>query len=329
MDDTTKEDGSGSSRKPVRKEKRSYIFRKWTWIDVMKASSVGTVHLLCVLAPFNFKWEALLFGVILAIMSALSITFSYHRNLAHRSFKLPKWLEYSFAYSALFALQGHPIDWVSTHRFHHQFTDSDRDPHSPIEGFWFSHVFWIFDSSYIREKCGGRDNVMDLKQQWFYRFLRNTIGLHIMTFWTLVYLWGGLPYLTCGVVRKFYCINVKTYINELENSHLSSETNLQQGVGGTITYHGTGIVNSACHILGSRAWNTKDTSRNIWWLGPFTMGESWHNNHHAFETSARYGLEWYQVDLTWYLISFFQALGLATDVKLPSETQKRKLAFAR
>ncbi|XP_048596556.1 delta-9 desaturase-like 1 protein [Brassica napus] len=259
MDDTTKEDGSGSSRKPVRKEKRSYIFRKWTWIDVMKASSVGTVHLLCILAPFNFKWEALLFGVILAMMSALSITFSYHRNLAHRSFKLPKWLEYSFAYSALFALQGHPIDWApdksgpALHRFHHQFTDSDRDPHSPIEGFWFSHVFWIFDSSYIREK----------------------------------------------------------------------------GVGGTITYHGTGIVNSACHIWGSRAWNTKDTSRNIWWLGPFTMGESWHNNHHAFETSARYGLEWYQVDLSWYLISFFQALGLATDVKLPSEAQKRKLAFAR
>ena len=118
MDDTTKEDGSGSSRKPVRKEKRSYIFRKWTWIDVMKASSVGTVHLLCVLAPFNFKWEALLFGVILAIMSALSITFSYHRNLAHRSFKLPKWLEYLFAYSALFALQVNIILTENKHLTH-------------------------------------------------------------------------------------------------------------------------------------------------------------------------------------------------------------------
>ncbi|KAL0732380.1 hypothetical protein Bca4012_008589 [Brassica carinata] len=303
MGDTQNEDGSGSSRKAVRKEKRSYIFRKWTWIDVMRASCVGTVHLLCVLAPFNFNREALRCGVILAIMSALSITFSYHRNLAHRSFKLPKWLEYLFAYSALFALQGHPIDWVSTHRFHHQFTDTERDPHSPIEGFWFSHVFWILDGSYIREKVvsnGLPKKVMDLKQQWFYRFLRTTIALHIMTFWTLVYLWGGLPYLTCGV-----------------------------GVGGAISYHGIGIVNSACHIWGSRAWNTKDTSRNIWWLGPFTMGESWHNNHHAFEASARYGLEWYQVDLTWYLISFFQALGLATDVKLPSEAQKRKLAFAR
>ncbi|CAN6981537.1 hypothetical protein BRARA_I05423 [Brassica rapa] len=300
MGDATKEDVSGSSRKVVGKKRRAYFFRKWTKIDVMRASSVGTVHFLCLLAPFYFKWEALLFGVILAFLTSLCITFSYHRNLAHRSFKLPKWLEYSFAYFALFALQGHPIDWVSTHRFHHQFTDSDRDPHSPMEGFWFSHVFWIFDTNYIREKCGGRDNVMDLKQQWFYRFLRNTIGLHIMTFWTLVYLWGGLPYLTCGI-----------------------------GAGGAIGYNGTWLINSACHIWGSRAWNTKDTSRNIWWLGPFTMGESWHNNHHAFEASARHGLEWYQVDLTWYLISLFQALGLATDVKLPSEAQKRKLAFPR
>ncbi|CAF2116518.1 unnamed protein product, partial [Brassica oleracea] len=334
------------------RKKRAIWERKWRRLDIVKAFASFFVHFLCLLAPFNFTWPALRVALVVYTVGGLGITVSYHRNLAHRSFKVPKWLEYLFAYCGLLAIQGdpidwvsthryhhqftdsdrdphspkegfwfshllwlfdtgylvekgHPIDWVSTHRFHHQFTDSDRDPHSPIEGFWFSHVFWVFDSSYIREKVtklwiGGRDNVMDLKQQWFYRFLRNTIGLHIMTFWTLVYLWGGLPYLTCGV-----------------------------GVGGTITYHGTGIVNSACHIWGSRAWNTKDTSRNIWWLGPFTMGESWHNNHHAFETSARYGLEWYQVDLTWYLISFFQALGLATDVKLPSEAQKRKLAFAR
>ncbi|CAN7053707.1 unnamed protein product [Brassica oleracea var. botrytis] len=141
---------------------------------------------------------------------------------------------------------------------------------------------------------------MDLKLQWFYRFLQKTTGYHIMAFWTLVYLWGGLPYLTCGV-----------------------------GVGGAIGYHGTWFVNSACHICGSRAWNTKDTSRNVWWLAPLTMGESWHNNHHAFEASARHGLEWYQLDLTWYLVLFFQTLGLATDVKLPSEAQRRKLAFAR
>ncbi|CAA7048172.1 unnamed protein product [Microthlaspi erraticum] len=296
MGDTTKEDGSSQS-KAVRKERRAYFLRKWTRVDVVRASFIVVVHLLCILAPFNYKWEALRFGLILAVVTNVNVAFSYHRNLTHRSFKLPRWLEYSFAYSALFALQGHPMDWVSTHRFHHQFTDTDRDPHSPIEGFWFCHVLWIFDTTYVWEKCGKRNNVMDLKQQWFYRFLGNTVALHILTFWALVYFWGGLPYLTCGV-----------------------------GFGGAISYHGTWLINSACHICGSQAWNTNDTSRNVWWLWLFTMGEGWHNNHHAFEASARHGLEWYQVDITWYLIWFLQALGLATDVKLPSEAQKRKMA---
>ncbi|XP_010457726.1 PREDICTED: delta-9 desaturase-like 1 protein isoform X1 [Camelina sativa] len=306
MGDAAKYDGS-SQIKSERKEKRAFFLRQWTQFDVEKASAVVVVHLLCLVAPFYFKWEAILFSWILTMVTNICITFSYHRNLTHRSFKLPKWLEYLFAYTALFALQGHPIDWVSTHRFHHQFTDSDRDPHSPMEGFWFSHVLWIFDSDYIREKvakrlqnCGRRNNVMDLKQQWFYRFLGKTMGLHISAFWTLIYLWGGLPYLTWGV-----------------------------GVGGVLAYHLTWLINSACHIWGSQAWNTKDTSRNVWWLGLFTFGESWHNNHHAFEGSARHGLEWYQVDVTWYLIRFFQALGLATNVKLPTDAQKRKMAFAR
>ncbi|KFK42939.1 hypothetical protein AALP_AA1G058300 [Arabis alpina] len=299
MGDASKDDGS-SQNKAARKEKRALFFRKWTRSDLARASAVGAVHILCLLAPFNYKWEALVFGVIIAVVNGINLTFSYHRNLSHQSFKLPKWLEYLFAYSTIFALQGHPIEWVSTHRFHHQFTDSDRDPHSPMEGFWFSYVFWMFDSSYMREKCGARNNVMDLKQQWFYRFLRNTMGLHTLAFWSLVYYLGGLPYLTCGV-----------------------------GIGGALHYHGTWFVNSICHIWGSRAWNTKNTSCNVWWLGLIGMGEGWHNNHHAFESSARYGLEWYQVDIAWYLIRFLQALGLATDVKVPSDAQKRKLAITR
>ena len=109
MGSETKEDGSGSSRNTVHKEKRAYLFREWTRIDVMRASAVLIVHLLCALAPFNYKWEALRFGFTLALVTGISITFSYHRNLTHKSFKLPKWLEYPFAYSALFALQVHIV----------------------------------------------------------------------------------------------------------------------------------------------------------------------------------------------------------------------------
>ncbi|CAA7026434.1 unnamed protein product [Microthlaspi erraticum] len=297
MCEIVRDDGSSRSG-VVRKEKRAYLQRQWPLVDVVRALVVVIVHCLCLLAPFNYKWEAFRFGLLLYVLTAVSITFSYHRNLAHRSFKVPKWIEYPFAYTAVFALQGDPLDWVSIHRFHHQFTDSDRDPHSPKEGFMFSHVLWIFDTEYIRYKCGDRNNVMDLKKQWFYRFLRRTIALHILTYWTVLYLYGGLPYLTCG-----------------------------GGVGGVIVYHMTWLVNSACHVLGSRSWKTKDTSRNVWWLSLVTMGESWHNNHHAFESSARQGLEWWQLDVTWYLIRFFEVLGLATDVKLPSEFQKHKLAL--
>ncbi|CAL8152012.1 unnamed protein product [Prunus armeniaca] len=83
------------------------------------------------------------------------MTLSYHRNLAHRSFTLPKWLEYSFAYCGVLSLQGSPIEWVSTHRYHHQFSDTGKDPHSPIKGFWHSHMGWIFDSSYRFGQYGG------------------------------------------------------------------------------------------------------------------------------------------------------------------------------
>ncbi|CAN6897600.1 unnamed protein product [Brassica oleracea] len=301
MCDPTRDDGSSQSGL-VRKENRAYFQREWNSFDVMRTLTVTIVHLLCLLAPFNYKWEALRFGLVLFAVVQLGITFSYHRNLSHRSFKLPKWLEYPFAYSAVFALQGDPMDWVSIHRFHHQFTDTDRDPHSPTEGLWFSHVLWIFDTRYIKSKVTVEDvtvNVMDLKQQWFYRFLRKTIGFHVLMFWTVLYLYGGLPYLTCG-----------------------------GGVGVAIGYHVTWLVNSVGHLWGSRSWKTKDTSRNVWWLSIFTMGDSWHNNHHAFQSSARQGLEWWQIDITWYLIRLFEVLGLATDVKLPTEYQKQKLALA-
>ncbi|CAN6968100.1 unnamed protein product [Brassica oleracea var. botrytis] len=160
-----------------------------------------------------------------------------------------------------------------------QFTDTDRDPQSPTEGLWFSHVLWIFDTRYIKYKTQQRDGLeaaMVLqKDNWFPRLV-NSVG----------------------------------------------------GIGVTIGYHVIWLVNSVGHFWGSRSWKTKDTSRNVWWLSLFTMGDSWHNNHHAFETSARHGFEWSQIDITWYLIRLFEILGLATDVKLPSEFHKQKMSLS-
>ncbi|KAL5705413.1 hypothetical protein ACHQM5_023718 [Ranunculus cassubicifolius] len=100
-----------------------------------------------------------------------------------------------------------------------------------------------------------------------------------------------------------------------------------QGVRTVYVYHITFAINSVCHIWGHKAWNTGDSSKNNWPLSLLSFGESWHNNHHAFEYSARHGLEWWQIDLTWYVIKLLEFVGLATDVNLPSEAHKQRLSF--
>uniref|UniRef100_A0A7N0VL26 Fatty acid desaturase domain-containing protein n=1 Tax=Kalanchoe fedtschenkoi TaxID=63787 RepID=A0A7N0VL26_KALFE len=285
----------------VEKEKpiRPFWGREWLPNDVFRLVHFVGMHLVCLLAPFYFTWPAFWVGLSVAIITGLfGITLSYHRNLSHKSFNLPKWLEYTFAYCGVLACQGNPIDWVSTHRFHHMFTDTDKDPHSPNEGFWFSHVKWVFDKTYLTAKCGEPDNVGDLRKQPFYRFIENTYYLHLIAFALLLYTAGGIPFFVWGVAMR-----------------------------AVIALHWTFLVNSVCHKWGKRAWNTSDSSMNNWWVALLTFGEGWHNNHHAFEYSARQGLEWWQIDITWGVIRMLEALGLATDVKLPTEQQKKQMAL--
>ncbi|XP_044487296.1 palmitoyl-monogalactosyldiacylglycerol delta-7 desaturase, chloroplastic-like [Mangifera indica] len=283
----------------VKRKRRVFFGRKWNSLDIITAGAVLAMHLLSVFAPFYFNWSAfwVAFGLYV-ITGLLGITLSFHRNLSHRSFRLPKWLEYLFAYCGVQALQGNPIDWVRTHRYHHQFCDSERDPHSPLEGFWFSHMSWLFYTNLLIEKCGGPSNVRDLEKQPFYRFLRSSYVLHPIALGVLLYALGGFPLIVWGM-----------------------------GVRIVWVYHITWLVNSACHVWGKQAWNTGDLSRNNWWVALLSFGEGWHNNHHAFEYAARHGLEWWQVDMTWYLVRFLEAIGLATDVKLPTELHKQKMAF--
>ncbi|XP_022155832.1 palmitoyl-monogalactosyldiacylglycerol delta-7 desaturase, chloroplastic-like [Momordica charantia] len=298
---------------------RPFDRKTWTKLDKNIASSLFLLHLLCILAPFHFNWGAFWIFLVLTNLTGIAISVSYHKNLAHRSFKLPKWLEYLLAYYAAHAFQGDPIDWVSTHRSHHQYVDTERDPHSPTNGFWFSHIIWLFDSytltkrvcpNYFNDfqeiernifmtylKHGNPSNVHDLEKQAFYRFMQKTYLLHIFALAILLYFVGGVPYIIWGM-----CMRI------------------------VVTLHLTFMVNSVCHIWGKQQWNTRDLSKNNWLVALLTFGEGWHNNHHAFEYSARHGLEWWQIDYGWYLIMLFQAIGLATDVKLPSEKQKQRLA---
>ncbi|XP_021818804.1 palmitoyl-monogalactosyldiacylglycerol delta-7 desaturase, chloroplastic-like isoform X2 [Prunus avium] len=275
-----------------------YFGRKWNLLDIVTAAVFLTMHCLCAMAPFHFTWPAFWLAFALYVVTGVGVTLSFHRNLAHRSFRIPKWLEYLFAYFGVLSLQGSPIEWVSSHRYHHQFTDTVKDVHSPLQGFWFSHMGWILDSGSRFGNYGGLKNVEDLKRQAFYRFLHHTFLLHSFLLGALLYAVGGLPFLTWGVGVRMVCL-----------------------------FHSTMLVNSAGHIWGQQVYHTGDTSRNNWWLGLLTFGEGWHNNHHAFDYSARQGFEWWQIDVTWYVIRFLEAIGLATDVKTPTEAQKERKAL--
>ncbi|KAA0044452.1 hypothetical protein IC582_017403 [Cucumis melo] len=311
----------------VRSRRRPFFRRKWTTLDKRSAGAFLVMHFLCLLAPFYFTWPAFWLAVALYIITGLfGLTLSYHRHLTHKSFKLPKWLEYTFAYIGVHTLQGDPIDWVSTHRYHHQFVDTERDPHTPTQGFLFGHIAWIFDSYGLTKKVcpkhvedfeakdekrkstknmfvgylkyGRPNNAEDLQKQAFYRFLRRTYILHHFGLAIILYAVGGLPFLTWGMGVRTVCFQ-----------------------------HVTFAVNSLGHMWGNQPWNTGDQSRNNWVLALLIFGEGWHNNHHAFEYSARHGLEWWQFDVTWWVILFLQALGLATDLKLPSKHHMHKLAI--
>lgn len=280
---------------------QGFWLRRWSFIDLTTLCWFTCIHVLAACAPFVFDWEAFVVTIGLTLLTGIGMTLGYHRLLTHRSFKLPKWLEYFFVYWGVLAGQKDPMSWASIHKYHHKYAETDRDPHSPAEGFWFSHIGWFCYNDYVVAKSGESRNgkyanVRDLKAQWFYRFLHDTYFLHPTALAVLLYLHGGFPYLAWAV-----------------------------GIRTITVCHITFVVRSVSHIWGDRTWDTPDTSTNNWVTGVVAIGEGWHNNHHAFPSSARHGLEWWQLDLTWEVIKLLQLAGLATDVKLPTEANKTRM----
>ncbi|CAI7766146.1 unnamed protein product [Closterium sp. NIES-53] len=284
----------------VVQQKRPYFFnREYTAKDWNYIVNLALYHGLCLFAPATFSWENFgLFVSLYVITGLFGITLSYHRNLAHRSFTLPKWLEYTFAYLGCLAIQGHPKEWVSAHRYHHRFVDTPGDPHSPCDGLWHSHMGWVFDDVATQARVGERDNIADMENDPFYDFIEATYHWHTVTSVALLYALGGFPWVVWGF-----------------------------GVRSVVVLHITGLVNSASHVWGYQSWNTGDLSRNNWWVGLLAFGEGWHNNHHAFQYSCRHGLDAHEVDVTWYIIKVLEAAGLATNLKYPHEKDIKRLSF--
>jgi stearoyl-CoA desaturase (delta-9 desaturase) len=273
---------SNALRIPLRGEFSPVL--RWTNVGFF-----GVFHGVALLAPFFFSWSAV--GVALFLhwlLGGIGICLGYHRLLSHRSFQVPKGLEYMIALLGALALQGGPIFWVGNHRRHHAHTeDPVKDPHSSERGFWWSHMGWILspDKASFDEAHYGKF-APDLKQQPFYRYLNHCFLLLQVLLAFVLYAWGGWSFVIYGIFVR-----------------------------AVLLWHTTWFVNSATHQWGYRTFAAKDHSRNLWWVSLLTYGEGWHNNHHAHPNAAQSGYCWWEFDPTWWTIQILQKVGLATKVK--------------
>jgi stearoyl-CoA desaturase (delta-9 desaturase) len=246
------------------------------------------------------------------LATGFGVTVGYHRLLTHRAFKTSKPVKYTFAVLGAMALEGPPVGWVADHRKHHAFTDEVGDPHSPwveygpgwrqrVKGFFHAHMGWLFSSQGAIAERYARDLYEDPGMQLIGRLypviIVASLGLPAVVGWRVHggksgalrgFIWGGL-------VRE------------------------------CILLHSTFLINSACHFLGGRRFNTKDHSTNVRWLALPTLGEAWHNNHHEFPTSAEHGMGPDEFDPSATLIRLLEKSGLVWDVvRIPPEKQQAK-----
>ena len=249
---------------------------------------IALFHLGAIAALFFFSWTALAVTAVLWVLGQnVGIGMSYHRLLTHRGYTTPKWLEYVMAVCGTLALQGGPIYWVAVHRLHHQLTDRPGDPHSPRDGKWWSHTGWILQGTLRNRNSLLTRYAPDFTRDRFYVWLSRYHWVPVTVIGIGLYFAGGWPWVLWGVFFRV-----------------------------TLGLHVTWLVNSATHIWGSRRFDTRDDSRNNWWVALLTGGEGWHNNHHAHPVSARHGMAWYEVDVNYLGIRLLGFLGLARRIKI-------------
>ncbi len=232
--------------------------------------------------------DALVLGLALYVIRMFAIGAGYHRYFAHRAFHTSRVFQCVLAVLALSAAQRGILWWVAKHRQHHLHSDTDADVHSPIlRGFCYAHIGWVFTSP---NDATNRQLVHDLAQYkellWLERHSYLPVAILAISTWLI----AGWPGLIIG-----FCWST------------------------VAAWHVTFSINSLSHLIGQRPYITGDQSRNHWLLALLTMGEGWHNNHHAYQASVRQGFRWWELDLTFYLLCGLSWLGVVWDLHIPSK----------
>jgi stearoyl-CoA desaturase (delta-9 desaturase) len=284
--------------------------------------AVATIPFLGLIASGVLLWNSLLGPLDVAIfagmyiVSMLGITLGFHRLLTHRAFRTHSWVRDLLALAGAMALQGPVINWVADHRKHHTFTDEEGDPHSPhasygeglrgmVRGLWHAHVGWLFRThGQASTYRFAKDLVDDRRLRFINKYFRELALLSIALPPLLGFALSGgsgkaalTAFLWAGLARVF------------------------------IAHHVTWSINSVCHFFGSRRFDVEDESRNVFLLALPSMGEAWHNNHHAFPQSAFHGMRWFELDPSAWVIRLMEKVGLVWDVvRISPEKERAKLA---
>lgn len=289
---------------------------------VEKSVNLGAVVVpfIATIAAIVLLWSSwvtaadLIIAAVMYVLTAVGITVGFHRLLTHRSFQTSKPLEYTFAILGSMAVQGPVIAWVADHRKHHAHTDEEGDPHSPhvspdggvqsvFAGLWHAHSGWLMSS---QGRADWKKYAPDLYEDKGMRYINRHFGF-------LVYMSLAIPAVLGFLVT---------------GTLVGAATGLLWGglVRIFFVHHVTWSVNSVCHFLGSRRFDTDDRSTNVFWLALPSLGESWHHNHHAFPRSAVHGLKRWEPDPSAMIIATLEKLGLARNViRISPERQAERI----
>src|SRR6267143_4752385 len=257
--------------------------------DIIYPSAIPfvLVHLTCIGAIWSgITWQAVAIGIALYWLRIFAIGAGYHRYFAHRAYATSRVAQFVLAALAQSTAQRSVLWWAAKHRHHHLHSDTVDDVHSPRhKGFLYSHVGWIFAAKHdATDLVKIADFARFPELMWLHRYeLAPAVVLAVLCF-----LVGGWP----GLIVGFFWSTV-------------------------VLYHATFCINSLAHVWGKKRYVTGDDSRNNWLLATITMGEGWHNNHHAYQSSARQGFRWWEIDLTFYILRALSWLRLVWDLKTP------------
>jgi len=257
--------------------------------DIAYPSSIGflLVHIGCLGAIWTgVTWRAVALAVVLYAVRIFAIGAGYHRYFAHRSFRTGRICQFILAFLAQTSAQRGVLWWAAKHRQHHRYSDTAADVHSPVQrGFLYAHLGWIFvPRNHATDYAAVRDLARYKDLVWLARHPYLPAAALAFSTW-LIDGWSGLAI-------GFCCSTV-------------------------VLWHATFCINSLAHVMGRQRYVTGDQSRNNWLLALLTMGEGWHNNHHAYQASVRQGFRWWEYDPTYYCLRILAWLGLVWDLHLP------------